>query len=130
MRAILSIFLSLLFVLQGHAFDCVADACQKAIENTHQAQTCCENESPAQTQACCCEDEQTCEDDCNLESHTHRSVLVFEGNKRSPSPTFAALSKFNKAVALRPSKTATMPRAHAQAPPSSDLLLTYCVWRL
>ncbi|MEN8662580.1 MAG: hypothetical protein ACN4GF_03300 [Lentimonas sp.] len=129
MRAFLSICLSLMLVLQGQAFRCVTDACHQALQLVESVDSCCDTESP-EVQSCCCGDVETCETDCALETHTHKSALVFESSQRSSLPALALLNVLSEANLVRFPKTSQLPAAHAQDPPNSPLLVGYCVWRL
>lgn len=126
-----------MFALQGQAFGCVADACHQALKNCHvlelddqaQSHSCCEAESP-EAQPACCNDADACETNCELGTHTHQLILVFEAGKRSLVETLALLSVFSELYVAHLPKATTLQPAQGQAQPSSPLLVSYCVWRL
>ncbi|MGJ8652915.1 MAG: hypothetical protein ACSHX8_06540 [Opitutaceae bacterium] len=132
MRITFVILLSLMFVVQGHAFGCVVETCHDSEEpcvplDAAQTDCCCSSESTG----CHDTDSQTCSTDCEIKAHSRQQVFVLQQGAQLTMPALALLSVLKDETYFSSNSVRHLVASRAPEPPSPNKLsVNYCIWRL
>ncbi|MGJ8640147.1 MAG: hypothetical protein ACSHYA_12225 [Opitutaceae bacterium] len=127
MKAVFAIILSLAFALQGNSMSCLDGLCQIVA-----ADDCCDHDSSLSKDCCCAEastNSEDCPTGCDLESHQHQPVVLYEQGTQIAAPELRLLALFEISDTFAPTKEPIVDHP-VSAPPMRDYSVGYCVWRL
>lgn len=129
-KGILTILLCASFVLQGHSVSCFGELCQ-----VNAADCCCEAAANHSVDSCCGElaiflnADRNCPSGCEIDTHSHREVVLFEKSNQVSVPFLRRIATLTKDFIPTSEKKPLVQRVPVVLP-TGGYSVDYCVWRI